>query len=118
MLIVCLMSGLEKELENVARNVSTLSKSGDEFAEQEDQIADQISTMKQRHGNLLLNFLVIKTFFSRFREDEVRAEMAEREVQKLQKEVDKLEAQVLSEKTKLKQMDDDMEGILSSINSI
>jgi len=28
---------------------------------------------------------------SRFREDEVRAEMAEREVQKLQKEVDKLE---------------------------
>ena len=63
--------------------------------------------------------------------------MGEREVQKLQKEVDKLEvnfdfgsaqflkkvkiiiqAQVLSEKTKLKQMDDDMEGILSSINSI
>ena len=28
------------------------------------------------------------------------------------------QAQVLSEKTKLKQMDDDMEGILSSINSI
>ena len=73
----------------------------------------------------------------RFREDEVRAEMGEREVQKLQKEVDKLEvnyigfyykitifllkhsqANVLSEKTKLKQMDDDMEGILSSINSI
>ena len=48
---MCLVSGLEKELENVARNVSTLSKSGDEFAEQEDQIADQISTMKQRHGN-------------------------------------------------------------------
>ena len=63
--------------------------------------------------------------------------MGEREAQKLQKEVDKLEvensfcshimlsttadvfqAQVLSEKTKLKQMDDDMEGILSSINSI
>merc|ERR1712130_1014378 len=59
---------------------------------------DQISSLKQR-----------------CREDEVKAEMAEREVQKLQKEVDKLEAQVLSEKTKLKQMDDDMEGILSSI---
>ena len=29
------MSGLEKELESVARNVSSLSKSGDEFAEQE-----------------------------------------------------------------------------------
>ena len=28
------------------------------------------------------------------------------------------QASVLSEKTKLKQMDDDMEGILSSINSI
>ena len=34
-LIPCLMSGLEKELESVARNVSSLSKSGDEFAEQE-----------------------------------------------------------------------------------
>ena len=44
----CLMLGLEKELENVARNAASLSKSGDEFAEQEDQIADQISTMKQR----------------------------------------------------------------------
>ena len=32
--------------------------------------------------------------------------------------VDVFQAQVLSEKTKLKQMDDDMEGILSSINSI
>ena len=31
---------------------------------------------------------------------------------------DVFQAQVLSEKTKLKQMDDDMEGILSSINSI
>ena len=29
------MPGLEKELESVARNVSSLSKSGDEFAEQE-----------------------------------------------------------------------------------
>ena len=57
------MSGLEKELENVARNVSTLSKSGDEFAEQEDQIADQISTMKQRHGNLILKCFVLKFFF-------------------------------------------------------
>ena len=33
----------------------------------------------------------IKFSFHRFREDEVRAEMGEREVQKLQKEVDKLE---------------------------
>ena len=49
------VSGLEKELENVARNVSTLSKSGDEFAEQEDQIADQISTMKQRLAKLMVD---------------------------------------------------------------
>ena len=34
-LIPFLVSGLEKELESVARNVSSLSKSGDEFAEQE-----------------------------------------------------------------------------------
>ena len=29
--------------------MNSLSKSGDQFAEQEDQIADQISTMKQRY---------------------------------------------------------------------
>ena len=49
----CLILGLEKELENVARNVTSLSKSGDDFAEQEDQIADQISTMKQRLTQLM-----------------------------------------------------------------
>ena len=51
----CLMLGLEKELENVARNAASLSKSGDEFAEQEDQIADQISTMKQRLVKLMVD---------------------------------------------------------------
>ena len=44
------LSGLEKELENVTKNVSSLSKSGDVFAEQEDQIADQISELKQRYS--------------------------------------------------------------------
>ena len=34
-------------------------------------------------------------YFTRFREDEVKAEMAEREVQKLQKEVDKLEVNMI-----------------------
>ena len=98
----------------MARNVSSLSKSGDDFAEQEDQIADQISTMKQRLARWMVDgkephtsslpssewensyfyFYVNIYIFSlllRFREDEVRAEMGEREVQKLQKEVDKLE---------------------------
>ena len=54
------MPGLEKELENVSRNVSSLSKSGDVFAEQEDQIADQISSMKQRsvqHSTLVFTIM-------------------------------------------------------------
>ena len=72
------MSGLEKELENVARNVSTLSKSGDEFAEQEDQIADQISTMKQRHANLLLTILSSFTFLFIFFLDSVRMRFVQR----------------------------------------
>ena len=42
------MTDLEKELDGVNKNVNSLSKSGDVFAEQEDQIADQISTLKQR----------------------------------------------------------------------
>ena len=32
----------------MSKNVSSLSKSGDAFADQEDQIADQISSLKQR----------------------------------------------------------------------
>ena len=40
---------------------------------------------------ILILIFIIKFSFPRFREDEVRAEMGEREVQKLQKEVDKLE---------------------------
>ena len=46
----------------MTKNVSSLSKSGDVFAEQEDQIADQISELKQRYGNykLELMFLIYK----------------------------------------------------------
>ena len=38
-----------------------------------------------------MSIFIIIFLLLRFREDEVRAEMGEREVQKLQKEVDKLE---------------------------
>ena len=67
----------------------------------------------------------------------MRAETAEREVQKLQKEVDLMEvsnrlpnmsdvctniishqADLLGEKNKQKRMDEDMESLLQSINSI
>ena len=41
--------------------------------------------------NVIFNKMYNFNTIFRFREDEVRAEMGEREVQKLQKEVDKLE---------------------------
>ena len=50
----------------MARNVSSLSKSGDEFAEQEDQIADQISTMKQRLARWMVDGKEPQTSFLTF----------------------------------------------------
>merc|ERR1712215_97905 len=80
---------LERELGRVADSMQSLSASGDISAEKEDQNADQVSALKQR-----------------FCEAEARAETAEREVQKLQKEVDIMEADLQSEKTKKKRMDE------------
>eukprot|EP00092_Neocalanus_flemingeri_P022900 GFUD01024827.1.p1 GENE.GFUD01024827.1~~GFUD01024827.1.p1 ORF type:complete len:248 (+),score=96.94 GFUD01024827.1:257-1000(+) len=92
---------LESELGGVNNSMKSLSVSGDISADKEDQNEDQVATLKQK-----------------FCEAEARAETAEREVQKLQNEVDLMEGNILSEKTKQKRMDEDMESLLQSINSI
>lgn len=92
---------LESELGSVQSNVKSLSVSGDISAGKEDENEDQVANLKRQ-----------------FCDAEVRAETAEREVQKLQKEVDLMEGDLLSEKAKAKRMDEDMESLLQSINSI
>merc|ERR1712168_1792115 len=95
------IKGLESEVGSVQSNMKSLAVSGDIQAEKEDENQDQVSSLKQK-----------------FIEAEVRAETAEREVQKLQKEIDLMEADLLTEKNKQKRMDEDMESLLQSINSI
>jgi len=95
------IKSLESELGSVHNNMKSLSVSGDIQAGKEDENEDQVANLK-----------------SKFCEAEVRAETAEREVQKLQKEVDLMEADLLGEKNKQKRMDEDMESLLQSINSI
>merc|ERR1719477_249817 len=95
------IKGLESELGSVQTNMKSLTVSGDMQAEKEDESQGQMSSLKQK-----------------FCEAEVRAETAEREVQKLQKEIDLMEADLLTEKNKQKRMDEDMESLLQSINSI
>jgi len=92
---------LESELGGIQSNVKSLSVSGDISAGKEDENEDLVANLKRK-----------------FSEAEVRAEAAEREVQKLQKEVDLMEGDLLSEKAKQKRMDEDMENLLQSINSI
>ena len=54
----------------------------------------------------------------KLREAEARAEFAERSVQKLQKEVDKLEDDLLAEKEKNKVLADEMEATLHDIQNM
>jgi len=49
---------------------------------------------------------------------ECRAEMAERAMQKLQREVDAKEGEMTTEKGKSRKMEEDMESLMQSIASI
>ncbi|OWA55471.1 hypothetical protein BV898_19858 [Hypsibius exemplaris] len=51
-------------------------------------------------------------------EAETRAEFAERSVQKLQKEVDRLEDELVAEKEKCKALTEEMESTLQDIQSM
>jgi len=54
----------------------------------------------------------------KLKQAEARAEFAERSVQKLQKEVDRLEDDLLIAKEKNKKMEDDMEAAFQDIQNI
>jgi len=95
------IKGLEEELNYIGKSMQSLSVNGDKSAEKEDNNEDQIRELKQR-----------------FSAAEVSAETADRAVQRLQKELDVLQDGMLKEKTKKKRMEEDMDSLMTSINSI
>merc|ERR1712002_267910 len=95
------IKGLEEELHFIGKSMQTLSVNGNKSAENEDDHEDKVRELKQR-----------------FTESEVRAETADRAVQRLQKELDVLQDGMLKERTKKKQMEEDVDSLMTSINNI
>merc|ERR1712226_57114 len=75
------IAGLESELGGVNKTMKSLSSSGDENGKREEDLEEEIKVVKER-----------------FRDAEVKAEMAERTVQKLQTEIDRMENSLMAEK--------------------
>merc|ERR1712115_637209 len=92
---------LESELGGVNKTMKSLSNQGDENGKREEDLEEEIKDVKER-----------------FRNAEVNAEMAERTVQKLQTEIDRMETTLLAEKTKKTRMEEDMEHLVQSIGDI
>merc|ERR1712007_152967 len=80
---------LEEELRVVANNLKSLEVSEDKANQREQSYKEQI-----------------KTLTTKLKQAEARAEFAERSVQKLQKEVDRLEDELVHEKEKFKAISD------------
>ncbi|XP_037922222.1 uncharacterized protein LOC119658701 isoform X5 [Hermetia illucens] len=83
---------LEEELRVVGNNLKSLEVSEEKANQREEEYKNQIKTLN-----------------TRLKEAEARAEFAERSVQKLQKEVDRLEDELVLEKEKYKDIGDDLD---------
>ncbi|XP_030752490.1 tropomyosin isoform X3 [Sitophilus oryzae] len=92
---------LEEELRVVGNNLKSLEVSEEKAAVTREHSEDKIRIISDK-----------------LREAEARAEFAERSVQKLQKEVDRLEDDLLSEKEKNKILADEMEATLHDIQNM
>ncbi|XP_039291581.1 tropomyosin alpha-3 chain isoform X2 [Nilaparvata lugens] len=92
---------LEEELRVVGNNLKSLEVSEEKANQREEEYKNQI-----------------KTLTTRLKEAEARAEFAERSVQKLQKEVDRLEDEMSLEKEKNKLLQEEMEATLHDIQNI
>ncbi|XP_018050724.1 PREDICTED: tropomyosin isoform X5 [Atta colombica] len=84
---------LEEELRVVGNNLKSLEVSEEKANQREEEYKNQI-----------------KTLTTRLKEAEARAEFAERSVQKLQKEVDRLEDEMVIEKEKFKEVGDGLDN--------
>ncbi|XP_049517944.1 uncharacterized protein LOC119442221 isoform X7 [Dermacentor silvarum] len=89
---------LEEELRVVGNNLKSLEVSEEKAQQREESYALQISTMT-----------------AKLKEAEARAEFAERSVQKLQKEVDRLEDELVQEKEKYKAISDELDQTFSEL---
>merc|ERR1711978_869609 len=83
---------LEEELRVVANNLKSLEVSEEKANQREASYKEQI-----------------KTLTAKLKQAEARAEFAERSVQKLQKEVDRLEDELVSEQEKSKAITEELE---------
>ncbi|XP_068153879.1 uncharacterized protein Tm1 isoform X7 [Drosophila tropicalis] len=92
---------LEEELRVVGNNLKSLEVSEEKANQREEEYKNQIKTLN-----------------TRLKEAEARAEFAERSVQKLQKEVDRLEDDLLNERGKNKLLQEEMEATLHDIQNM
>uniref|UniRef100_A0A6P7G9W5 Tropomyosin-2-like n=1 Tax=Diabrotica virgifera virgifera TaxID=50390 RepID=A0A6P7G9W5_DIAVI len=83
---------LEEELRVVGNNLKSLEVSEEKATRKEDEYSVTLKQVEQQ-----------------LREAEARAEFAERSVQKLQKEVDRLEDELVAEKERYKEIGDDLD---------
>ncbi|XP_050068532.1 uncharacterized protein LOC126556984 isoform X3 [Anopheles maculipalpis] len=83
---------LEEELRVVGNNLKSLEVSEEKATQREESYGGQVRVLDQR-----------------LKEAEARAEFAERSVQKLQKEVDRLEDELVMEKEKYREIGDDLD---------
>ncbi|XP_071538571.1 uncharacterized protein Tm1 isoform X2 [Panulirus ornatus] len=90
---------LEEELRVVGNNLKSLEVSEEKANQREEAYKEQI-----------------KTLTNKLKAAEARAEFAERSVQKLQKEVDRLEDELVNEKEKYKNIADEMDQAFSELS--
>uniref|UniRef100_A0A0R3RMJ5 Myosin_tail_1 domain-containing protein n=1 Tax=Elaeophora elaphi TaxID=1147741 RepID=A0A0R3RMJ5_9BILA len=91
---------LEEELRVVGNNLKSLEVSEEKALQREDSYEEQIRTVS-----------------ARLKEAETRAEFAERSVQKLQKEVDRLEDELLVEKERVHNLTEEIEQTVQEIQT-
>merc|ERR1711936_814684 len=90
---------LEEELRVVGANLKSLEVSEEKANQREEHYKEQI-----------------KLLTAKLKQAEARAEFAERSVQKLQKEVDRLEDELLSEKEKFKAVSDELDQTFAEMS--
>merc|ERR1712117_849976 len=90
---------LEEELRVVATNLKSLEVSEDKANKREASYKEQI-----------------KTLTAKLKQAEARAEFAERSVQKLQKEVDRLEDELAGEQEKYKSITEELEATFAEMS--
>ncbi|KAI4458888.1 tropomyosin [Holotrichia oblita] len=113
---------LEEELRVVGNNLKSLEVSEEKATLREEEYT---TTLKSLDNQLKEAAATrdscedkIHVISDKLREAEARAEFAERSVQKLQKEVDRLEDDLLVEKERNKQLADEMEATLHDIQNM